>query len=160
MTIASDLAWVLLRVVYAWMFIYPAIGLIRSWPSTVQTTSLLFSWQPALFAFGSVAGMIVGGLMILLGVYGWSAGLFFFFLSLGGARIHYHLAQRARATQLSQGASDADTQATSELSDLAVVGHVTSAQKNFVLAAVGLFFFLVGTGPLSLVGAASPLLGG
>jgi len=34
---------------------------------------------------------------------------------------------------------------------LATVGHVTSAQKNIVLAAVALFFALVGTGPCSVL---------
>lgn len=154
MMIASDLAWVSLRVVYAWMFIYPAIGLIQSWPTTVQTTGLLFRWRPALFAGASVAGMIVGGLMILFGMYGSIAGLFFFLFSLGGARIHFRLADQARGAKLSEVATEADAQTIRELADLAAVGHVTSAQKNFVLAAVGLFFFFMGTGPLSLVDAA------
>ena len=157
--ITSDLAWMSLRVVYAWMFLYPAVGLIRDWPTTVATTGLLFPRHPSLFAALSVAGMILGGLMILLGVYGSLAGLFFFVFSLGGARIHYRLAERATAVQLSGEASPADIDVTQELAGLAAVGHVTSAQKNFVLAAVGLFFFLMGTGPWSLIDGAGPLGG-
>ncbi|MEM8606321.1 MAG: DoxX family membrane protein [Myxococcota bacterium] len=151
--IASDLAWVSLRVVYAWMFLYPAIGLIKNWSGTVDTTALLFPWKPELFALGSVAGMVIGGVMILLGVYGWMAGGYFFLFSLGGARIHYRLASQASTARLSDAASDADRQTLSGLAGLASVGHVTSAQKNFVLAAVGLFFFLMGTGPLSMTSA-------
>ncbi|MDG2305413.1 MAG: DoxX family membrane protein [Candidatus Binatia bacterium] len=152
----DEVAWILLRVVYAWMFLYPALGLIQQWPTTVQTTSLLFRWQPGFFALGSVAFMVVGGVMILLGVYGWVAGAGFCAFSVGGALVHYRLAARAGAIELSAHASREDVATLEGLAALAIVGHVTSAQKNFVLAAVGSFFFLVGTGPLSVVGSAPP----
>lgn len=152
----NDLAWVSLRLVYAWMFIYPAVGLTKQWPTTVQTTALLFSVKPRLFALASVAFMFVGGVMVLLGVYGWLAGAGFVAFNLGGAIIHYRLAAQAGAASLSPEASTTDVSTIKGLANLAVVGHVTSAQKNFVLAAVGLFFFLVGTGPCSVVGPRPP----
>ena len=146
----SEVAWLVLRAVYAWMFLYPAIGLMRDFSTTVGTTALLFSWQPRFFAAGSVGFMIVGALMILLGVYGQVAGFGFVAFCIGGAVVHYRLAAQAGTAKLSEAASDADREALAGLAGLATVGHVTSAQKNFVLAAVGLFFGLMGTGPLSL----------
>ncbi|MEM7436818.1 MAG: hypothetical protein AAF436_16815, partial [Myxococcota bacterium] len=145
--------------VYAWMFIYPAIGLVRDWRSTVETTALLFKWQPALFASLSVAAMFAGGLMILLGAFGWIAGLYFFAFCLGGARVHYRLAARAGETKPPSSLGGPDQDAFEGLAGLAVVGHVTSAQKNFVLAAVGLFFFLMGTGPCSITDSVAPFFG-
>ncbi len=41
----NDIAWLALRVVYAWMFLYPLKSLLSDWPATVQATALLFPWQ-------------------------------------------------------------------------------------------------------------------
>jgi uncharacterized membrane protein YphA (DoxX/SURF4 family) len=149
---AADAAWLSLRVVYAWMFLYPAVGLIKDWDTTVRTTGLLFPRQTGLLATVSVAFMIIGALMILLGVYGSIAGAGFVLFSVGGAVIHYRLAAQAGAASLGATASAEDARAMADLSGLAVVGHVTSAQKNFMLAALGLFIALMGTGPVSLMG--------
>ena len=147
----TEFAWIALRAVYAWMFLYPAVGLLRDWPTTVRTTGLLVPWGTPLFAAASVAFMIVGGLMILFGGWGRLAGAGFVAFNLGGAVIHYRLAAQATAAALSPGASEADRESLAGAAGLGVVGNVTSAEKNFVLAAVGLFFFLVGTGPLSVL---------
>ena len=146
----NDIAWLVLRVVYAWMFLYPLKSLLSDWPATLQATALLFPWQTPLFAVVSVAVMALGALSILLGCYGQvgAAGLLAF--CLGGAVIHYRLADLAKGARLSGQASSADRQAMAQVSKLGVVGHVTSAEKNFVLAAVALFFLLKGTGPWSL----------
>ena len=133
------------------MYLYPAVGLIRDWPSTVHTTGLLFKRDTRFFAFASVVTMIVSALMILFGVYGQYAAVALLGFNLGGAKIHYSLAEMAHQAQLSHTASGEDRAAFQELATLGWVGHVTSAQKNFVLAAVALFFALVGTGPLSVV---------
>ena len=151
MPYTTIVAWLALRAVYAWMYFYPAIGLLRDWPTTVATTGLLFKQGTKFFAVASVAVMIVGALMILFGFYGQYAGLALLAFNLGGAIIHYRLAAAAKATRLSAAASDADRAALAQVATLGWVGHVTSAEKNFVLAAVALFFALVGTGPLSIV---------
>ena len=150
---AQVAGWIALRAVYAWMFLYPAVGLIRDWPGTVQTTGLVYTRATPVFAAGGLFVMIAGGLMILLGVYGQWAGLALVAFNLGGARIHYRLAAVAQETQVSTAATPEDRATAGQLTTLAGVGHVTSAQKNYVLAAVGLFFALVGTGPMSLVPA-------
>lgn len=147
----TEFAWIALRAVYAWMFLYPAVGLLRDWPTTVQTTGLLVPRGTPVFAAASVAFMIVGGLMILLGAWGRIAGAGFFAFNLGGAVIHYRLAAQAGAASLSPAASDADRESLAGVAGLGTLGNVTSAEKNFVLAVLGLFFLLVGTGPLSLL---------
>lgn len=155
MTEASELtAWLVLRAVYAWMYVYPAIGLLRDWPTTVKTTGLLFPRATPLFAAASVAVMIVGGLMILFGAYGQYAAIALLAFNLGGARIHFRLAAAARATPLPDDVPPDERASLDGLVELAEVGHVTSAQKNYVLAAVAVFFALMGTGPWSVIPSA------
>jgi uncharacterized membrane protein YphA (DoxX/SURF4 family) len=150
----ESIAWITLRAVYAWMYLYPAIGLIRDWPTTVHTTGLLFKSGTRQFAIVSVVGMVVCALMILFGFYGEYAAVALVGFNLGGAKIHYQLAEMAHQAQLSDAASAEDKAAFQDVVTLGWVGHVTSAQKNFVLAAVALFIALVGTGPWSLVTSA------
>lgn len=146
----ETVAWLALRIVFAWMFLYPAKALLEDWSGTVQTTGLLFARGSAFFAAASVAMMVGGGFAILFGVYGRLAGVGLCAFSVGGAMIHYRLAARVGELCLSDEASEADRAVGSEWVTLGTVGHVTSAQKNFVLAAVALFFALMGTGPASL----------
>ncbi len=150
-------AWLTLRIVYAWIYLYPAKSLIRDWPTTVETTGLLVSWGTSFFAFISVGGMIISALMILFGVYGQFAAVALCAFNIGGAVIHYRLAAMANETRISDSASADDRTTLDGLASLGWVGHVTSAEKNFVLAAVAVFIALVGTGPYSLVPSAGVL---
>ena len=68
-------AWFVLRAVFAWMFLYPAVGLVRDFGGAVETTALAFPFAPRFFAAGGIAVMVLGGLMILVGFYGAFAGL-------------------------------------------------------------------------------------
>ena len=65
-------------------------------------------------------------------------------------KVHYKLSQEAKAGHLSSQVSDYDREVLAEA--LAVVGHITSAETNVVLAAVGLMFTLLGSGAFSLTG--------
>ena len=148
----NEISWIILRLAYAWVFLYPVPGLVKDWPGTVAATRLLFKRLPDLFSGVSVLVMVVGALSILFGIYGriGAAGLLVF--NLGGAVIHYRIADSARNTSLSTAASLEDKNTVKQLATLAAVGHTTSAWKNFVLAAVAFFFLIQGTGPWSLVG--------
>jgi len=148
---SESVAWLVLRIVYAWMYLYPVTGLVKNWPTTVKTTSLLFPVGTTFFAFVSVVLMIAGSLMILLGVYGQYAAVALLAFNVGGAQVHYKLAEAAKAMQPADATSADDRAQFGDLADLAAVGHITSAEKNYVLAAVAFFFALVGTGPWSLV---------
>ncbi len=130
-------AWIVLRIVYAWMYLYPLIALFKNWQGTIDTTALLFKKQPKTFTIASVLVMIIGGLSILLGIYARIGGILLLIFNIGGAYIHYQLANRAKAFSANPN---------SILVNLAVLGNVSSAQKNFVLAAVAFFFMLQGSG--------------
>ncbi len=147
----NEISWIILRLVYAWVFLYPVPGLVKDWSGTVAATRLLVNRLPELFSVVSVLVMVVGALSVLFGIYGriGAAGLLAF--NLGGAVIHFRIAEKARSTSLSAGASPEDKNTVKQLAMTAEVGHTTSAWKNFVLAAVAFFFLLQGTGPLSLM---------
>ena len=104
MEMIEPFAWVALRAVYAWIYLYASIGLMMNWPTTLSTTKLLFTKGTAFFAATSLVIMIFGSLMILFGVYGQYAAVAMFAFNLGGAVIHYRLARLAKATHLSESA--------------------------------------------------------
>ena len=147
----NEISWIILRLAYAWVFLHPVSGLIKDWPGTVAATRLLTNRLPELFAGVSVLVMVGGALSILFGIYGriGAAGLLVF--NLGGAVIHYRIADSARNTTLSTVASLEDKKTAEQLAMVAAVGHTTSAWKNFVLAAVAFLFLMQGTGPWSLM---------
>lgn len=147
----NDISWIILRFAYAWVFLYPVSGLVKNWSGTVATTGLLFKKFPELFAGVSVLVMAVGGLSILFGIYGRVGAAVLLVFNLGGAVIHYRIADQAQNTSLSAAASAEDHKTVELLAMTAAVGHTTSAWKNFVLAAVAFFFLLQGTGPWSLI---------
>ena len=66
----ETVAWLALRIVFAWMFLHPVKALLEDWSGTVQTTGLLFARGSAFFAAASIAMMVGGGLALLFGVYG------------------------------------------------------------------------------------------
>lgn len=136
-------AWLVVRIVYAGFFLYALKALFADWQGTIGLVKLIMPASLApLGAVGMVIVMLLGALGILFGVYGQIAGLLLCVYCLLGACVHYRLAKTAPIDssdpQIKSGAM------------LAVVGHVTSAQKNFVLAAMAFFFMLMGTGPASL----------
>lgn len=138
----NHIAWLVLRITFAWMYLYPIISLLKDRQGLVSTTQLLFKWQPKFFAYASIAVMMFGATSILFGIYAQIGGLLLFIFTAGGTIIHYRLAGMAKmAVSNSQQA---------DIAKLALVGHLTSAQKNFVLLAVAFFFILLGSGPCSL----------
>ncbi len=142
------IGWFILRATYAWMFLYPLKALFSDWPGAQGLVGILVPKKfVPLGSYLMVAVMVIGSLSVLLGILPRFGGLMLGVYSLLGTRVHYHLAKAAAAKQLSQAASAEDQAALKETVDLAVVGHVTSAQKNFVLAAVGFFIALNGVGP-------------
>lgn len=138
----EEIGLLILRVVYAWMFLSPVPSLLKNWSGTVKNTSLLFTWRPEWFAPASIVVMVAGAFSILFDVYIRIGALGLLVFSLGGAVIHKRLAMIAETTTLSSTASNEDVQTIDQLKKLAAVGHMTSAQKNYVLAAVGVFFLL------------------
>ena len=150
----ADIGLLILRIMFAWIFLWPLPGLLKNWTVTVQTTGLLFPFGQSFFTFISVAGMAICSIMVMLGIYGRVGGLFLFFFCIGGAIVHNKLAglPEAAAKQL----SSTDLQGPcGKVLDQALtlnrVGNVTSAQKNLVIAGIAAFFALAGTGNLSII---------
>lgn len=145
-------AWLILRVAYAWIFLSPLPNLLKNWPETKTLTQLLIPNIATNFlTIIMVCIMFFGALSILLGVFGQIAGFALLIYCLLGAVVHSRLAKKAQKIFLSPLSSTEDQQKLQEVIQLATVGNITSADKNIVLAAVGLFFTLMGTGPYSLV---------
>lgn len=145
-------AWLILRIVYAWMFLYPLKALLKDWPGALGLTQLVIPFAAPLFTVAMLLTMFFSGLSILLGFYGQLAGFALLVYCLIGALVHYRLASKLQTISLSGQSSSEDKQLLTQAIQLGSVGHVTSAQKNFVLAAVACFFMLIGTGPYSLTG--------
>lgn len=132
-------AWLILRLAMAWLFLTPVFGLIRDWDGTKQLIRLISPVWINVFAFCCVSIMIVGSLSVLLGFYAQVGALLLGVYCLLGIRVHYQLAKT-----IAQSAHPGDGDA------LGIAGHVSSGQKNVVLAAVCLFIVVFGSGPLSM----------
>ena len=146
------IAWLILRVVYAWMFLWPLIALLKDWPGTVATVSLLCPYKANFSAVVMVLVMIAGALSILFGFYGQVAGLVLLVYNIFGVFVHRKAAQAIATLKLSNKGVAADQKIFTQAQAIGVVGHITSSQKNWVLASVACFFMLMGTGPLSVTG--------
>ena len=85
-------------------------------------------------------------------MYAQIGGLVLLLYCLVGWLVHKRLAEQMTRLSASDSASDADRRTLSEAISLGVIGLVTSAQKNIVLAGVGLYFLLAGSGPISVTG--------
>ncbi len=132
-------AWLILRLAMTWLFLTPVFGLIRDWDGTKQLIRLISPvWINGL-AVCCVAIMIAGSLSVLLGVYAQIGAALLGVYCLLGIRVHYQLAKTI-AQSTHPGDGDA----------LGIAGHVSSGQKNVVLAAVCLFIVVFGSGPMSL----------
>ena len=125
--------------------------LLKDWSATKSTVALLIPICVPFCAIVMVMVMIAGALMILLGFYAQIAGFMLLFYCLFGVLVHYRLAAQAAALKLVH-ADSTDQQVLQQAIGLALVGNITSGQKNVVLAAVGCFFMLMGSGPWSLTG--------
>jgi len=142
MTDLHIIAWAVVRIALAWMFLVPLPGLLKDWQGTVNLSALLCKWNPRVLAIISVLIMLFGALSVLIGIFPRVGALGLCLYSLCGYRVHRQLARQAKAM------ANKDNQ---PLVTLAQVGHVTSAQKNIVIAALAFFMVLQGVGPYMLI---------
>lgn len=146
----QEIAWLILRVVYAWMFLYPLVNLIPNFQASVGAVKLVIPFMSRFFAVVMLIVMIYSGLSILVGFYAQIAGFLLLIYCLLGVVVHYRLVGKVARAKLSASASVEDQRCFSEVVSLGILGNKTSGQKNMVLAAVACFFMLLGSGPLSL----------
>ena len=144
------MAWLVLRIVFACFFLYPIKGLLADWQGTKKMVSVLVPFWIPFFSIATIATMLIGAFLILFGFYGQIGGFILLVYCLIGALLHYRLGNLCKTYTLSALANLDDKATLEAAATLGRIGHITSAQKNLVLAAIALFFTLLGTGPMSL----------
>lgn len=145
---AMDVAWLVLRIAYAWLMLNALGTLIRSRQATVESMRPMFPVATEAIAGFMFAFMGLSAVSILIGLWGQIAGAGLVVFNLMGVKFHMGFAKRGQAL----ASENPDNPLVVEAGTLALVGHTTSAQKNVVLAALGFFFAVAGTGPFSLTG--------
>lgn len=153
LAILADIGLLTLRIMFAWIFLWPLPGLLKDWQTTVQTTGLLFPFGQRFFTTVSVIGMTLCSIMVMVGIYGRVGAVFLFFFCIGGAIVHNKLAGIPELAARKLPSDDLKTPVGEVLDQALVlnrVGNVTSAQKNLVIAGIAAFFALTGTGDLSV----------
>lgn len=143
-------AFIVLRIVIAWLFLFPLKVLLSDWPAAVDTVKLVAPIFPSFFAVIMVLVMIVGAFSILLGAFAQIGAALLIIYCLIGVVVHYKLAGLAANSKLSASASKEDRAVSQKLSALAILGNQTSGQKNIVIAAALFFILMIGSGPFSL----------
>ena len=83
LAILADIGLLTLRIMFAWIFLWPLPGLLKDWQTTVQTTGLLFPFGQRFFTTVSVIGMTLCSIMVMVGIYGRVGAVFLFFFCIG-----------------------------------------------------------------------------
>ena len=138
--------WLVLRISYAWLLLSALKNLLADRKGTVDSMRGMFPFATELAAWFMFAMMGLSAVSILLGLWAQVAGACMVVFNLMGVRFHLGFAKQAQEIAKQHPGDEA----MSEVAAIAAVRHGTSAQKNIVLAAVGLLFALMGTGPFSL----------
>lgn len=146
----EEWVWIILRIIMAWMFLIPVPGLINDWTSTQLLTRLISGIFVKTLSFVSIAMMVLGAISLLLGLYAQIGGLLLLVYSLMGVRAHFKMAKLIESIQLPDICRPDGDHAFMEVKSLGIVGHITSGQKNMVLAATALLFVVLGSGPVSI----------
>lgn len=147
-----EIAWLMLRIVFGGLFLWPIKSFLTNFNMAAKIAGYLIPVAQKFFAAVMIAVMFLGGLSIIVGFYAQIAGLVLMFYCLFGVVVHQRLAKRINELYTDMKSSPVEIQEIHEACTLGIIGHETSAQKNIVLAAVGLFIFLMGSGPLSFTG--------
>jgi len=151
----ADLAWLIFRAAYSFVFLNAAwqCGKSRAgveW--TIAEARILFGESARFFGPAGIVVMGAGGLSILLGFCAEIGGLILvLFLPLGAV---IHLRQRDRARRVEkeiQASLSVKSDALGQLGMSAQLGHYSSAIKNWSLLGPAVFFAVMGSGPRSLL---------
>lgn len=145
------LGWLAVRIMYAWILLYSLKPLLADWEGTKQMLAALFPFINSRFsAIFTLVFMFSCAMMILFGFYAQVAGILLSAFTFSGYFAHMGAVKALEGFSLSPNASASDKEVLSTVQKIGAAGHVTSANKNLVLAAMGFMFFMLGSGPLSL----------
>ena len=143
-------AFLLLRVTLAWLFLAPLKKFLTHWEATVKMVELVAPKRPVFFAYTMIGIMFFGGLSILLGCLAQIGAVFLAAHCLLGVRAHNLYVKQLQSMNLDSQASPDNQKILNEAKKLGILGNITSGQKNIVIAAVLVFIALIGSGPYSL----------
>lgn len=150
----NSIALLIFRISYTFVFLNAAWQCGRSkegiaW--TIDESRILFGNAAPIFGIAGIATMAIGGLSVLLGIYGEIGGLMLAAFVLPGAIIHLRKQKESSSlAQEIQQASESEKEKVGQLGILASLGHYSSAMKNFSLFGPGLYFLFAGTGAYSI----------
>lgn len=142
--------YLILRIVLFCKFFYAMRYLFADWQATEDMVGLMFPRATGFFAVLMVIVLVVSAISVLFGIYGQLGGLLVFLFCLLGIRMHMILKHQAMDIEMDDSASPDLKAKLRDAKALAVSGQSACAQKNVLIAAVGLFFFFAGTGPYSV----------
>lgn len=149
------IGWLIFRVSYSFVFLNAAWQCGKSkegiaW--TVEESRILFGKAAPLFGPAGIVVMAVGGLSVLLGIYGEVGGLMLASFVLPGAIIHLRKQKESvsLAEELKNSIQPDGESKLGQLGILASLGHYSSAMKNFSLFGPGLLLLFTGTGAYSV----------
>jgi uncharacterized membrane protein YphA (DoxX/SURF4 family) len=159
----SDLAWIGLRALAAWVYLWAFYRNVRDAPArawTVSHTALMLRFldEPTrrrvapVLATAAMGMMVFGGLSILIGFEGRLGALLLLAFTAVGYYQHRCEYQEAMAIaeRLRPFVREEGLPLLSELQWSAYAGHYSSALKNVALIGIGLWFLLAGTGPYTI----------
>jgi len=137
----NDIAILVLRVGVAWIFAYPLHLFWQNFNAAKQAAGLINQKYSMPLAIIMLLVMALGSLAVLLGIYIKLASLCLLIFSLLGVYAHTKL------SKLGQSFKNADN----ILVSIATEGQLTSAWKNYPIAAVCIFLVIVGGGKYCLI---------
>lgn len=146
----TTIAFFILRITIAYLFLSPLKKFILSWKNTVDMVRFLCPIQPQLMAVTMIIIMLVGSLSILFGFYGQIGAFFLMLECFLGYHLYDKYTKKIAMLQLSTQSSQDDQQILKSAKGLGIMGNKTAGQKNLVIAAVLFFIMLIGTGPGSI----------
>lgn len=146
----TAIAFLILRISIAWLFLSPLKQFIPRWKTTVEMVRFLIPFQPQLFSILMIAAMFLGSLSILFGFYAQVGAVLLAIQCLLGFCIHNKYVKKIMGLHLSVDSTESDRKILQCAKGLGIMGNKTSGQKNLIIAVILLFIILVGSGPYSL----------
>lgn len=144
------IAFLILRISIAWLFLSPLKQFIPHWKKTVEMVRFLIPFQPELLSVLMIMTMFFGSLSILFGIYAQVGAALLVIECLLGFIIYKKYVKKIMTLQLSAESTEADRKILQCAKGIGIMGNKTSGQKNLIIVAILLFIILVGSGPYSL----------
>lgn len=149
-----------LRVSYALLFMLAGLGHLLNFDMTIEGARIISNWvglgemevAATILAVSAIVFLILGSLSLTFGFRArWGSTLIVLFL-LPATALHTAVMQIAanNAITLTVESSEKAKQTLQSLINIAIQGHQGNFVKNLFLIVVGIYFIVVGAGPISI----------